>query len=77
MMKDRVHNMDAFIKEIIDFSRNARQAIRYEPILFQAIQETIDDLKFAEGLEQIYVRLEIPQRSLNCYRQIAPQRCFA
>ena len=62
LMKDRVHNMDAFIKEIIDFSRNARQSIKKEPvILFQAIQETIDDLKFAEGLEQIYVRLEIPR----------------
>lgn len=62
LMKDRVHNMDAFIKEIIDFSRNARQSINKEPvILFQAIQETIDDLKFAEGLEQIYVRLEIPR----------------
>lgn len=62
LMKDRVHNMDAFIKEIIDFSRNARQSIKKEPvIIFQAIQETIDDLKFAKGLEQIYVRLEIPR----------------
>jgi signal transduction histidine kinase len=61
MMKDRVHNMDLFIKEIIDFSRNARQALRYEPINVRAmVQEVINDLKFAEGMEQIYVRLDIP-----------------
>jgi signal transduction histidine kinase len=60
MMKDRVHNMDAFIKEIIDFSRNARLAVKKEPVvLFDLIQETIDDLKFAEGLEQIYVRVDV------------------
>lgn len=62
LMKDRVHNMDAFIKEIIDFSRNARQAVRKETIvLLDVIQETINDLKFAEGMEQIYVRMDIPR----------------
>ncbi len=62
LMRDRVHNMDAFIKEIIDFSRNARQSISKEPVnLFNAIQDTIDDLKFAEGMEKIYVRLDIPR----------------
>ncbi|MBX2915160.1 MAG: HAMP domain-containing histidine kinase [Cyclobacteriaceae bacterium] len=61
LMKDRVHNMDVFIKEIIDFSRNARQAVKKETIdLFGIIQETINDLKFAEGMEQIYVRLDVP-----------------
>lgn len=60
MMKDRVHNMDLFIKEIIDFSRNARQVLRYEPVNVRAmVQEVINDLKFAEGMEQIYVRLDI------------------
>lgn len=60
LMKDRVHNMDAFIKEIIDFSRNARQSIKKESVvLYDVINEVITDLKFAEGLEQIYVRLDI------------------
>ncbi|MBL7870201.1 MAG: HAMP domain-containing histidine kinase [Cyclobacteriaceae bacterium] len=60
MMKHRVHNMDEFIKEIIDFSRNARQEVKRESILLLPIvQEVIEDLKFAEGLEQIYVRLDI------------------
>lgn len=61
LMKQRVHNMDGFIKEIIDFSRNVRQEVRPERlVLLPIIQETIDDLKFAEGMEQIYVRLDIP-----------------
>ncbi len=60
MMKDRVHNLDAFIKEIIDFSRNARQEVKRERIsLLQITQETVEDLKFAEGMEQIYVRLDV------------------
>lgn len=61
LMKHRVHNMDGFIKEIIDFSRNARQEVKRESLLLlPIIQETIEDLKFAEGMEQIYVRLDIP-----------------
>ncbi|MEQ1584354.1 MAG: HAMP domain-containing sensor histidine kinase [Cyclobacteriaceae bacterium] len=61
LMRHRVHNMDGFIKEIIDFSRNARQEVKRENLLLlPIIQETIEDLKFAEGMEQIYVRLDIP-----------------
>ncbi|MBN8576908.1 MAG: HAMP domain-containing histidine kinase [Cytophagales bacterium] len=61
MMKDRVHNMDAFIREIIDFSRNARKELNCESILIaDLLNEVIDDLKFADGYESIYVRLTIP-----------------
>lgn len=60
MMKDRVHNLDSFIKEIIDFSRNARQEVRRERItILPIIKQTIEELKFAEGMEQIYVRLDV------------------
>jgi signal transduction histidine kinase len=60
LMKQRIHNMDGFIKEIIDFSRNARQEVRSETmLLLPIIQEIIEDLKFAEGMEQIYVRLDV------------------
>jgi signal transduction histidine kinase len=61
LMKNRVHNMDGFIKEIIDFTRNARQEVKRENLLLLPIvQEVIEDLKFAEGMEQIYIRLDIP-----------------
>jgi signal transduction histidine kinase len=65
LMKDRIDNMDVFIKEIIDFSRNARLDVRRENfILLPIIKETVDNLKFAEGMEGIYVRLDI-EPSLN------------
>lgn len=61
LMKQRIHNMDDFIREIIDFSRNSRQEIKNDRfLLLPVVKEIIDDLKFADGLEQIYVRLNIP-----------------
>lgn len=60
LMRQRVNNMDGFIKEIIDFSRNTRQEVKQETFnLLTFIKEIVDDLKFAEGMEQIYVRLDI------------------
>ncbi len=60
LMKHRIDNMDAFIKEIIDFSRNARQDVRQEKfLLLPVIKETIEDLKFAEGMGNIFVRLDV------------------
>lgn len=60
LMRQRVNNMDGFIKEIIDFSRNTRQEVRQEQFaLLLFIKEIVDDLKFAEGMEEIYVRLDI------------------
>lgn len=60
LMKQRIDNMDGFIKEIIDFSRNARQDVKSENfILLPIIKETVDNLKFAEGMEKIYVRVDI------------------
>jgi len=60
MMKDRIHNLDSFIKEIIDFSRNARQEIRNERIaLLPLIKEIIEDYKFSPGTGQVAVRLDV------------------
>lgn len=60
LMKQRVHNMDGFIKEIIDFSRNARQDVQHEKfLLLPIVKELIENLKFAEGLENIFVRIDV------------------
>jgi signal transduction histidine kinase len=60
LMRQRVNNLDGFIKEIIDFSRNTRQEVRQEQFaLLLFIKEIVDDLKFAEGMEEIYVRFDI------------------
>lgn len=60
LMKQRVGNMDEFIQEIIDFSRNARQNVIQEKfLLLPVVKESVENLKFAEGMEKIYVRLDI------------------
>jgi len=61
MMKDRIHSLDDFIKEIIDFSRNARQEVRKDKVLLLDLaKETVEGLKFGEGMEKIFVRFDIP-----------------
>jgi len=60
LMKQRVDNMDGFIHEIIDFSRNARQEVRNEKVvLMPIVKEVIEDLKFGAGMDRIYVSIDI------------------
>jgi signal transduction histidine kinase len=60
LMKQRVDNMDYFIHEIIDFSRNARQEVRNEKVvLMPIVKEVIEDLKFGAGMDRIYVSIDI------------------
>lgn len=61
MMKNRIHGLDDFIREIIDFSRNARQEVRRDKVvLLDLAKETVEGLKFGEGMEKIFVRFDIP-----------------
>ncbi|MGC1244503.1 MAG: HAMP domain-containing sensor histidine kinase [Chryseosolibacter sp.] len=60
MMIDRVDKLDFFIKDIIDYSKNARTDIRYEPVDFQAlVEEVTDNLKYIEGAESIRFETKI------------------
>jgi signal transduction histidine kinase len=60
MMKERVQKLDQFIHEIIDYSRNSRLDVKKETIkVFELVKEVIEGLKFAEGLEEVYVRYSI------------------
>ncbi len=62
LMKSRIADLDSFIKEIIDYSRNARQEIRLENFnLYELIEEVADGLKFGNGMESILIRYAIPQ----------------
>jgi signal transduction histidine kinase len=54
MMIDRVNRLENFIKDIIDYSKNARTELRQEAVDFKSlISEVIDNLKYIEGAEQI------------------------
>jgi PAS domain S-box-containing protein len=61
MMKDRIRSMESFIKEITDYSRNARLSVKQEPVqIFPLIHEIVENLRFSEGAENIFVRYNIP-----------------
>ena len=54
MMVDRVDKLDFFIKDIIDYSKNARTDIHNEPVDFHSlISDVTENLKYIEGAESI------------------------
>ena len=62
MMKGRIHHLDDFIKEIIDYSRNERMEVVLQPVhLHRLIEEIATNLMHLEGAEQIEIRNEIPR----------------
>jgi signal transduction histidine kinase len=61
MMKGRVKNLDEFILEIINYSRNSRLELNVESInLLDLTKEIVDNLKYAEGFEHIYFKYNFP-----------------
>jgi signal transduction histidine kinase len=62
MMKDRVHSLDKFIKDITDYSRNNRLEINRETIpLEQLALEVWESLKFAPEARRISFHVEIQE----------------
>lgn len=62
MMKDRVHSLDKFIRDITDYSRNNRLEIVREKVnLSEMAHEIWDSLKFAPEAERINFQVEIPR----------------
>lgn len=57
LMEKSVKKLDFFIRDIIDFSRNARLEIKYEPINFEELlQDVLDDLHYIENFDRIEKR---------------------
>lgn len=60
LMKVRVADLDSFIKDIIDYSRNTRQEISKEEFnLLELAKEVADGLKFGNGMEEIFIKYAI------------------
>jgi len=61
MMKTRINNLDDFILEIIDYSRNSRLELKKESFkLVDLVKEVVDSLRYADGFENIYFKLDVP-----------------
>ena len=62
LMKDRVHSLDDFIKDITDYSRNNRLEVKREPVkLADLAHEVWESLKFSPEAENIDFLIDIPQ----------------
>jgi signal transduction histidine kinase len=57
LMKGRIVKLEQFIRDIIDFSRNARSESRLETVdLKELVRETFESLKFISGAEGIVLQ---------------------
>lgn len=62
MIKGRVNSQDHFIREIIDYSRNARTETTIEPInLWQLTDEVILSLKYHGDADKLEFRNHVPE----------------
>lgn len=63
-MEKSIHKLDDTLREILNYSRNARQDLRIEPINFKKlISETLDNLHFMNGFEKLEVTVSIDESS--------------
>jgi signal transduction histidine kinase len=54
LMKDRILNLDNFIQDIIDYSRNARMSVHYQQVnLHDLIEEVLTNNKYLDESNQI------------------------
>ena len=61
MMKGRIHDMDAFIREIITYSRNSRMEVQYQEVhARKIIDEVTSELKFLEESKNIRMDIHVP-----------------
>jgi signal transduction histidine kinase len=61
MMKDRIHTLDRFIKDITDYSRNNRLEVVKEKVNIKyMIEEIWDMLKYSPEAENIYMQIDLP-----------------
>lgn len=60
LMRSSVADLDGFIREIIDYSRNTRIEIKRDKFnLLELVQEVSDGLKFGSGLENLFIKYNI------------------
>lgn len=62
MMKERIHHLEEFIHEIIDYSRNSRVEVKRLPTnLYELVNDVVENLRHAEGSQNIFVKYDIPK----------------
>ena len=60
MMEHSIHKLDDTLKEILDYSRNARSDVRIEKVVIQElIEDSFERLRYLEGSDQIEKHIAI------------------
>lgn len=60
MMKDRIHVMEGFIREVTDYSRNTRLGLSLNPVsLHTVVKDVVSNLSYAEEGRNVRVIIEI------------------
>lgn len=61
MMRNRIDALEKFIRDIIDYSRNARLDVIKERVnLNELMQEVMDSLRFADEVSSVKIKTDIP-----------------
>ena len=62
LMKNRVDNLDKFITDISDYSRNSRTEVTQTPVQVKAcIGQVLDSLRFYPGSERVQMQVNVPE----------------
>ncbi len=65
MMENSIKKLDGTVKEILDYSKNARNEIDFSAVdLEKLFDECIDSLKYMKGFENIQLRKTIRQKTI-------------
>jgi signal transduction histidine kinase len=65
MIQGRVHAQDNFIRDIIDYARNARtESVPEELVLKQVVNEVIESLKFNSNAGKIQFRIKVKENAI-------------
>ena len=63
MMENSIKRLDETVKEILDYSRNARQELSIEHVdLRKLVEETFDKMKFMTQSENLEVRVSVNEK---------------
>lgn len=61
MIGDRANVLDEFIREVLDYSRNARLEIKFRPILlWEVVDEVLSGLSHMDGFGEIHIKAAVP-----------------
>ncbi len=68
LIENRIHKLDGFVKEMLNYARTSRSEITMESIDFdKLIQSCLEDLEYVESAAKINVRVNIiPKEYLFC-----------